>query len=72
MVLLIDDDVRLCGLLGEYLGQHGIALASAEDGVTGLSRIMQQAFDVVILDVMLPGIEVSRSCDSSGAVPRSP
>ena len=72
MVLLIDDDVRLCGLLGEYLGQHGIALASAEDGVTGLSRIMQQAFDVVILDVMLPGIdgfEVLRQLRRRTAVP---
>jgi len=72
LVLLIDDDVRLCGLLGEYLGQHGIALASAEDGVTGLSRIMQQAFDVVILDVMLPGIdgfEVLRQLRRRTAVP---
>jgi two-component system response regulator CpxR len=71
-VLLIDDDARLCGLLSEYLGQHGIALASAEDGVTGLSRIVQQAFDVVILDVMLPGMdgfEVLRLLRRRTAVP---
>lgn len=71
-VLLIDDDARLCGLITDYLAQHGIALASAGDGTTGLSRIMQQAFDVVILDVMLPGIdgfEVLRQLRRRTAVP---
>ena len=71
-VLLIDDDARLSALLSEYLGQNGIAVASATDGVTGLSRIVQQTFDVVILDVMLPGMdgfEVLRLLRRRTAVP---
>jgi DNA-binding response OmpR family regulator len=56
-VLLIDDDVRLPELLQSYLGQQGVTLATAPDGLRGLAQLEQGAFDAVLLDVMMPGID---------------
>ncbi|MBX7115880.1 MAG: response regulator transcription factor [Myxococcaceae bacterium] len=56
-VLLIDDDVRLPELLQSYLGQQGVTLATAPDGLKGLAALEQGAFDAVLLDVMMPGID---------------
>ncbi|MDP2108477.1 MAG: response regulator transcription factor [Rhodocyclaceae bacterium] len=62
-VLLIDDDAPLCQLLVEYLGAEGLRLTTAHDGETGLREIHGGAFELVILDIMLPdisGLEVLR------------
>lgn len=56
-VLLIDDDVRLPELLQSYLGQQGVSLSTAADGMKGLAALEQGAFDAVLLDVMMPGID---------------
>lgn len=56
-VLLIDDDVRLPELLQSYLGQQGVTLATAPDGLKGLAQLEHGAFDAVLLDVMMPGID---------------
>jgi DNA-binding response OmpR family regulator len=56
-VLLVDDDAALSELMTEYLARNGMALTCAEDGTAGLSRILQSAFDLVILDVMLPNLD---------------
>ena len=56
-VLLVDDDAALSELMTEYLARNGMALTCSEDGTAGLSRILQSAFDLVILDVMLPNLD---------------
>jgi two-component system OmpR family response regulator len=56
-VLLIDDDARLAELLQEYLPQHDVALVHARDGAAGLKALAADAFDAVLLDVMMPGID---------------
>ncbi|MCB9561837.1 MAG: response regulator transcription factor [Kofleriaceae bacterium] len=56
-VLLIDDDARLAELLGGYLGQNDVTLVHARDGVAGLRALAGDAFDAVLLDVMMPGID---------------
>jgi two-component system, OmpR family, response regulator len=56
-VLVIDDDTRLYELLADYLCQHDVTLAHARDGREGLSRLETDAFDAVLLDVMMPGID---------------
>ena len=56
-VLLIDDDARLAELLSGYLAQHDVVLGHARDGVTGLARLDADAFDAVLLDVMMPGVD---------------
>ena len=60
--LLVDDDTRLGRLLQEYLGQHEIDLAIAVDGARGLAALGAQHFDVVLLDLMLPGIDGLEVC----------
>ena len=56
-VLLIDDDARLAGLLRSYLGEHGVRVESAAAGREGLGRLEHEAFDAVLLDVMMPGLD---------------
>jgi len=56
-VLLIDDDLRLFELLGSYLTDNGVSLAHAADGLAGLEALRSGAFDGVLLDVMMPGID---------------
>jgi DNA-binding response OmpR family regulator len=55
-VLLIDDDVELSKLLEEYLQSEQLSLVAAHDGPRGLERALSDRFDVIILDVMLPGM----------------
>ncbi|HWM84694.1 MAG TPA: response regulator transcription factor, partial [Kofleriaceae bacterium] len=56
-VLLIDDDARLSELLTGYLAENGVALTHARDGRAGLQSLETAAFDAVLLDVMMPGID---------------
>ncbi len=54
-VLLIDDDHALGELLKEYLLPEGWELRTCTSGSTGLTMATTGSFDIVILDVMLPG-----------------
>src|SRR6266498_4133132 len=56
-ILLVDDDVELCGLMREFFSQHGIHLKSAHDGSQGLARALDGEYDLLLLDVMLPGLD---------------
>ncbi len=71
-LLVIDDDVRLRELVAEYLSSRGFSVATAEDGESGLEQLRRQAFDLVVLDLMLPGIdgfEVLKEMRKSAATP---
>ena len=56
-ILVIDDDVELAALLKEYLQREGFTLEFAHDGRSGLERALAGGFDLVVLDVMLPGMD---------------
>jgi DNA-binding response OmpR family regulator len=56
-VLLIDDDARLAELLGGYFAQHDVTMVYARDGHAGLRALGTGAFDAVLLDVMMPGVD---------------
>ena len=56
-ILLIDDDVELCGLLRKFLKQEGFELDCEHDGARGLERAKGDDVDLVVLDVMLPGMD---------------
>jgi DNA-binding response OmpR family regulator len=60
--LLVDDDRDLARLLTEYLTPHGVELEHVETGPLALERLEQRAFDVVLLDVMLPGVDGFEVC----------
>jgi two-component system response regulator CpxR len=56
-VLLIEDDVELCELMREFFGERGVAVEAIHDGRRGLARALGGAHDLVLLDVMLPGLD---------------
>jgi DNA-binding response OmpR family regulator len=60
--LLIDDDAKLARLLTEYLGGQGISITHAADGPRGLLACAKGSFDVVLLDLMLPGMDGLSVC----------
>jgi two-component system response regulator CpxR len=62
-VLMIDDDTELCEMVGEYLGMEGFTVEAVHDGLSGIQRLQQGGFALVLLDVMLPqlnGFDVLR------------
>src|SRR5258705_8750263 len=54
-VLVIDDDVGLCELVGEYLQPEGYEVEAIHNGERGIDRALSAEHDLVVLDVMLPG-----------------
>ncbi len=56
-VLVIDDDQSIVDLLRTYLRQEGFEVDAAGDGAAGLAKTRQFQPDVVVLDVMLPGLD---------------
>lgn len=55
-ILVIDDDAELGELLSELFAQEGYEVEHAPDGATGLTRALEGAHSLVVLDVMLPGL----------------
>jgi DNA-binding response OmpR family regulator len=71
-ILVVDDDVKLCRLLRDYLEPLGYAVTTAHTGPAGLEAALRQPFAAVILDVMLPGtngFDVLRSLRAQSNVP---
>lgn len=71
-VLIVDDDIELCSLVGEYLASEGFRVESVHDGETGLQRASNGNYLMVILDVMLPGMsgfDVLRRLRASSRIP---
>lgn len=60
--LLIDDDSRIAELLKSFLHQNGVLVEHASDGRSGLRRLESSSFDLVLLDVMMPGIDGLEVC----------
>ena len=56
-MLLIDDDNRLAELLVGYLAPQGVTLVHAPGGQAGLAQLAAGAFDAILLDVMMPGMD---------------
>ncbi len=60
--LLVEDDRRLAQLTADYLGSHGVAVTHVTDGARGLEEARRRRYDVVLLDVMLPGLDGLSVC----------
>ncbi len=61
-ILMIEDDLELAEILTEYLEQFEIQVTTAEDPFIGLSTLSVQDFDLIILDLTLPGIDGLEVC----------
>ena len=63
-VLVVEDDAAIRELLRLHLSLGGFEIGEAGDGRTALERARREAFDIVVLDVMLPGIDGVTLCRS--------
>ena len=71
-LLMIDDDLKLCRLVKDYLEPMGYEVENAHTGPQGLEKIPSGNYQAVILDVMLPGMdgfEVLRNIRRISTVP---
>src|SRR5580693_369384 len=71
-ILIVDDDVELCELVGQYLNSQGFQIEAVHDGSLGLERSVSGAYSLIILDVMLPGVrgfEALRQIRAKSAIP---
>jgi len=55
-ILLIDDDIELAEMLGEYLTREGFAPTLAVDGESGVEKALAGDYAMAVVDVMMPGI----------------
>ena len=56
-ILVVDDDVELCGLRGEFFRREGFAVDFHHNGAEGLATAFRGEHSLVVLDVMLPGLD---------------
>jgi two-component system response regulator CpxR len=71
-ILIIDDDVELCGLLREFLGTEGYELEAQHKGGGAAARAVSGKYALVVLDVMLPevnGFDILREIRHTSSVP---
>ena len=57
LILLIEDNHDIAAMIGEHLEHEGYEVDYAADGITGLHLAVTQDFDLIILDLMLPGMD---------------
>ncbi|HEY0105636.1 MAG TPA: response regulator [Rhizomicrobium sp.] len=71
-LLVVDDDERLRGLLQRYLSSNGYRVTAAADAADARALMKSIAFDLLVLDVMMPGesgFELTRSVRENSQVP---
>jgi DNA-binding response OmpR family regulator len=61
-VLLVEDEPYVAGLINRGLTENGYSITVAMDGTSGLQMAIENSFDVIILDIMLPGISGMEVC----------
>ncbi len=62
LVLYVEDDERLAQLTARYLESHGVKVAVVENGLDAVSEALRLRPDVILLDIMLPGIDGLEVC----------
>jgi two-component system phosphate regulon response regulator OmpR len=68
-ILVVDDDTRLRGLLRKYLTDNGYLVSVAADAAEARQQLESIAFDLVVLDVMMPGetgLDLTKALRTSG------
>ena len=71
-ILVVDDDTRLRALLDRYLSEQGFRVTTAADGADARAKIASIVFDMLVLDVMMPGetgLDLTRAIRQRGKVP---
>lgn len=71
-ILVVDDDTRLRQLLNKYLMENGYLVSTAADAAEARQQLEAMAFDLIVLDVMMPGesgLALTKSLRADNAVP---
>ncbi|WP_058041862.1 response regulator transcription factor [Streptomyces roseifaciens] len=63
-LLIVEDEKRLATTLARGLGAEGFAVDVAHNGLDGLHRARETAYDLIVLDIMLPGMNGYRVCST--------
>lgn len=69
-VLIIEDEVAIRAGLTDALVYHGFGVESEADGPSGLEQALSGKFDLILLDIMLPGIDGFSICDEVRKIDR--
>lgn len=56
-ILIIDDEVDFLMVLGRYLTREGYAVTTCSSGRKGLNRARKESYDLVLVDIKMPGME---------------
>jgi DNA-binding response OmpR family regulator len=57
LILLVEDNRQIAEMVGEHLERRGYSVDYAADGVSGLHLAVSNSYDVIVLDLMLPGMD---------------
>ncbi len=71
-ILVVDDDVRLRELLRKYLSENGFFVVTASDAADARGKLENLAFDLIVLDLMMPGetgLDFTKSFRATSNVP---
>lgn len=71
-ILIVEDDVEIAHMLGETLSESGMIVEMAESGAQATAALLRKKFDLVVLDVMLPGedgLSICRRLRSEMTIP---
>ena len=69
-LLVVEDDAHIADLLRMHLGDEGYAVEHAADGDRGLRLVEEQAWDLLVLDLMLPGVDGLEICKRARGLAR--
>src|SRR5207244_1195572 len=75
LLLVVDDDARLRDLLRRYLSENGFRVTVAADAKEARANLASFAFDLIVLDVMMPGesgLDLTGALRAGGRGPRLP
>ena len=62
-ILIVEDDLSIQALLHDFIQEAGYDVVLAADGVEALAKYSEQAFDLILLDIMLPKIDGYGVCE---------
>lgn len=63
-IMVVEDDISISRLISYNLSKNGFTSESIYDGLEAQNRLAKEVFDIVILDIMLPGIDGFHICKS--------